>query len=57
MKLKQADIVAIAGIILAITFSIAFFSIVGKSMMEESKNRQSGYLKVTKGVPQINIPN
>ncbi len=55
--MKRTDMVAIAGIILAITFSIAFFSIVGNSMMEESNNRQSGYLKVTKDVPQIHIPN
>ncbi len=50
--MKRTDMVAIAGIILAITFTIGFFSIVGKSMMEESNNRQAEYLKVTQGAPQ-----
>ncbi len=46
--------VAIAGIILAITFSVVFFKILADTAMEESNRRQADYLKVTQGVPQKN---
>jgi hypothetical protein len=57
MKLKQTDVVAIVGIILAVTFAIAFFKCLADEENERWNRLQAKYLKVTKGIPQVNIPN
>jgi hypothetical protein len=54
MKLKQTDVVAIVGIILAVTFAIAFFKCLADEENDRWNRLQAKYLKVTQGVTQKN---
>lgn len=52
--MKRTDMVAIAGIILGIAFSVVFFKSLVDEENERWNRRQADYLKVTQGVPQKN---